>query len=773
MAVKPVAGRGKGLMADDEPAAPSTDDDPFAIDPSVAAGAIPVSRQPAAGKTLEVVCPMCETKGFVSPKAAGKQVKCCNPQCMVPIFSAPALEKKEVVAPPPKKKKKIPWAYVGAGILVAGLVSYFVWLKMQGPGIQDIAADNTKFYVPGSSSNGSPAADNGTKNGASDGGKTNNPDKVDGPRDTEQIRQEIIKQALERILEVSFKTERHRKDLWRRLAITAYLSAGDEKEARAQLDVIKKNAPSEGVLPVVGLAWRQASRPAEFKQLVGETKTLADKLPPRGRYATEAAVATAPLLVASGKSDDARKLLAKHPSEPLVEQLAAALRVVVEDETYNLDAVLMGRTVGDWQRPLETAVTLILMAHGRWDDALAWATQAEDPVAKAEASIAWAEGYVRQAVPADDAAGWKRAVDVGQQLTAEGKTRLLARLAAVKLSKGDRPGAEELIAQAVQSLKAIPEAKPIRIASVKEVYDLKLPDARATVTLWQSALAAAEIAGVQAQLGHADTAWSNVRLALEMMREIGPSLGAMHERRAQLDKNPNGVQGELARELGLKKKDDITSALNRYKQRFRDAEAAAVQRFYGLVTIFESATKSGLLDQVWDELQAIDRKSLLEREPFLSTALPLLVAARFEVAGNSQKKEEIHGIVQQRIDPSDPQVVEQYAEQFFKASDLPGCLGQLNAAMTPKGILHETALRLACRLVSQGEVAEAISFCNRINDPTIREDGLFLTAALASRTGKGEAYWKAAGEQGLSPMESAAVCSGIVVGFGSHATDAK
>src|SRR4051812_13176390 len=93
IAARSSAGRGRPEKTDDEPAAPAADDDPFAIDPSVAASAIPVSRQPGPGKPLEVVCPMCETKGFVSLKAAGKQVKCCNPQCMVPIFTAPAPEK--------------------------------------------------------------------------------------------------------------------------------------------------------------------------------------------------------------------------------------------------------------------------------------------------------------------------------------------------------------------------------------------------------------------------------------------------------------------------------------------------------------------------------------------------------------------------------------------------------------------------------------------------------------------------------------------------------
>ena len=777
MAVKPsgksTGGRGRPENIEDEPAAPPADDDPFAIDPSIAASAIPVSRQPGPGKPLEVVCPMCETKGFVSLKAAGKQVKCCNPQCMVPIFAAPALEKKEVVAPPPPPKRNIPWLYVGGGIVAAAIAGYCLWV-MQDEGIKEmppLITEGSKLQP-----NGADQAVVDHKNiGNPDGGNANNPDKVEGPQDKEKARQEIIKQALQRLLELSQRIEKQRRPQWRRMAITAYVFAGENKDADLQLGLLKKDAPSEGVLPVVARAWRAAARPDEFKQAVDEARGLADQLPPRGRYASEAAVAFAPLLVVSGKPDEARQILAKHRTEPLVEQLAAALRVVVEDSSYNLDATLIGRTVGDWQRPMETAVTLILAAHGRWDDALAWSTQAEDPVTKTEGIIAWAESYVLHAVPVDDAAGWQRAVGAGKDLAVEGKARLLARLAFVKLSKGDRPGALELISQADQALKTFPEPKSIRIKSIKEVYDLKI-DTQAAVPLRQTALAATEIAGVQAQLGDAKTAWSNVRLALAFMRAIGPSLSAMQERRTQFENNQSSVQTTLARDLGLTKPDDKRNAIKRYKERLKDAEDAAVSRFHGQADVLEAAAKfkpleQGRLDQIWEELQANERRRIEDREPLLASALPLLVAARYEEAGDKGKRDEILELVQSRVDPANPDVVEQTAEQLLNAGDLKGCLEQLNSAMNPHGTLHEFALRVACRLVNQGKIAEAISFCSRIKDQAIREDGLLLTAALAARTGKGEEYWNSA--SGLGLMETSAVSCGLIIGFHSATPAAK
>jgi hypothetical protein len=775
MAVKPsgksTVGRGRPEN-EDEPTAPPADDDPFAIDPSIAAGAIPVSRQPGPGKPLEVICPMCETKGFVSLKAAGKQVKCCNPQCMVPIFAAPAPEKKEV-APPPPPKKKIPWMYVGGGIATVAIAGCCFWF-MQDEGVKDIPPDPTKMYVPRSDANEALATDH-KNTGSPDEGKANNADKIEGPQDDVKVRQEIIKQALQRLLEVSQRIEKQRRPQWRRMAITAYLFAGETKDADLQLGLLKKDAPSEGVLPVVARAWRSAAKPDEFKRAVDEARGLADQLPPRGRYASEAAVAFAPLLVVSGKPDEAHQILVKHRTEPLVEQLAAALRVVVEDASYNLDATLIGRTVGDWQRPMETAVTLILAAHGRWDDALAWSTQDEDPVTKTEGTIAWAESYVLHAVPADDAAGWQRAAGAGKDLPVEGKARLLARLAFVRLSKGDRPGAAELISQADQALKTLPEPKSIRIKTIKEVYDIKI-DTHAAVPLRQAALAATDIACVHAKLGDAKTAWSNVSLALQFMRAIGPSWSAMQERRAQFDGNQGAVQASLARDLGLKKDDDKRNAVKRYKERLKDAEDAAFTRFHGQAIILKAAAnfeplEQVRLDQIWEELQANERRKIEDREPLLASALPLLVAAKYEEAGDRSKKDEILELVQPKLDANNPDVIEQTVEQLLKTGDLTGSLEQLNAAMNPHGTLHEFALRVACRLVNQGKSAEAVSFCSRIKDQAIREDGLFLTAALAARTGKGENYWKPA--SGLGLMETSAVCCGLIIGFNSAMPAAK
>jgi hypothetical protein len=744
-------------------AAASADDDPFAVDQSATAGATPVSPKPGSGKTLEVTCPMCETKGFVSPRSAGKLVKCCNPQCMVPVFTAPQTEKPVVVAPPPQPKRKLPWMYIIGGICAVAIAATCI-VVMNQPGITEIPPPELPYTGP--------AAKTGQTDGAADiaqakdgekaGNDAEKPGHAEAPAGGNG---EIIANALQRIVDVQFNIPNHRKPLWLRLLATGYIYAGDHlKQAHERLDLLEKAggpSPYEGVLPWATLAWQQVAAPAEFKSSVERMQRLAEKLPPRGRYATEAAVAAAPLLVVSGKTAEARKLIAGHRTDKDVEQLAASLRVVVDDGTFNLDVRLPGRTIGDWQAPLESAVTLILAAHGRWDDAFEWAKATPDPVAKTETSIIWSELFASRAVPAEDAAGFERARNVAEGLSPEGKVRLMARLASVKLSQGDRATAEVLLGEAQSLLASLNVPQPVKVTGAKPLIALKLPE---SMPLWQAALAATEIAGVQTELNQNAAAWENVLLAIRFLHGIGPSMSSIEERQKQVEGEPARIQNELKAEMGLKKQDEIRTAFNRYRERLKDVEKATDVRYFWQESVLEAAARFGLIDQVWDELQILDRKQNIgEREPFLTSAVPLIVAARYAALGNDKKREEIYKAVASTIKSNDPQVVETYAEHQFLSGDLPGTVARLNESMTDAGALHETTLRLACRLMGSGKITEAIAFCSGIKDSALREDGLWLTAALAARRGHASEFVKAS--SGLATMDSAAANSGLIAGL--------
>jgi len=677
---------------------------------------------------------------------------------MVPIFTAPAIEKKQAVAPPPKPKSNL-LLYVVGGVTVAGIAGACIWIMNQ-EGIKELPPLPPVVAKPGNSLN--PTVDPGEKKPPDDPGKKIVPDNA-----AETARKKIITDALDHLIDVSSNVKTNRKSQWRRLAATAYLCAGDLKRAGEQLELLEKsgaNSQYEAVLPVAALAWRQATAaPDEFAKAVERARSLAESLPKRGRYATEAAIATASLLVATGKADQARTLLANHHADPAVDQLAAAIRIVVDNQTFDLDTVLPGRTIGEWQAPLETAVILILANHGHWDEAQAWATGSTDAVTRAEGATVWAESFARHAISVGDEAGFERALKTADGLGDDGTARLLARLAAVKLSAGDGPGAEELVTQAQTALDRISRKPAIKVQGAKALLDQKLP---AAIPLRQAALAAAEIAGVQTQLAHTDAAWNNILLSIKFLHAIAPSTSSMQQRETQLEKDPNQIRAELKKALALKKDDEVRRAFSQYKEKFNDAAKASQFLNFWQEVVFTAAADFGLFDQVWNELQVLDRKPIPEREPLLSTAIPLVCAARYAAAGNEKKEAEITTAVESRTNPADPHVVRVVSEQLFNAGDYSGCAQRLADSMTATGILHEWTVRLACRLVNTGKYAEAIAFCNGLKDPALKDDSLFLTAALAARVGHAKEFWKAS--SGLGPMEASAICSGLVAGLNAQ-----
>jgi hypothetical protein len=117
---KPAAPAAKGAAAKPATAGGAGDDFPFDTDVPSAKTAIQAMPNPSKGRTLQVVCPMCETEGYVPPTAAGKEVKCANTKCMVPVFKAKAATVEAPPPPPPKKSNLV--MLIGITVVVMALI---------------------------------------------------------------------------------------------------------------------------------------------------------------------------------------------------------------------------------------------------------------------------------------------------------------------------------------------------------------------------------------------------------------------------------------------------------------------------------------------------------------------------------------------------------------------------------------------------------------------------------------------------------------------------
>lgn len=780
-APKPPAGGAHGKSAPPaatpKPAAKESpqpeDDDPFAVDASVGAKAIAVSAQSGGGRTLEVTCPMCETTGYVSPKASGQMVKCCNPKCLVPIFQAPVIEKP---APPPgpPPKKPIPMAlYAGIGAVALVAIAGLGYVFLGGsPRPQD---GNTPLTPVGGT------ADAGTNLADSSTGKTadasaDQAGKVsDDPAKIAAAREELLKKSLKGTVEAALNADSARKPYGRRLSAVAHAATGDIAGTQEQIDQLKKvgaTAPHEAILPLVAMGWLQLpQKEAEFRKSIDEARALADQLPNRGRYAVEASIALAAGLCAAGKPEDARKVLGARQGTPAQNQLAAALQVAENSRHFNLDVKLPVRTFGLWQSPQATAVTLVLVSRGRWDDAAAW-IKAVDAAARPECTIAYAESLADDALAAGRDADLDRAVALGNDQPPAVKSLLLARVAAACLARGNSAKTDEYLAQAVAALKAVPPPEPVRLDGVKAIMEYKAPDA---VAVRHAALAAAEIAGVQAKHKQPEQAWESMQAALQFLRGSAPSFSLMKERTDQITSKPNAARDEVKAAFELKSNDAVLRQFAKYKPICATLFTEAASRFHWEVALLESAIEWGLLDPVMEEIVQTDAaENLNDNEPFLATGLPLLLAQKYEAAGNKEKQNAATSAAAARARAADAAAVAPpKSARALADGDVRAAVKVINDTIADTGVLHDWTLRLACRLVSAGQVKEGVQLIYGLKDQILKEDGLRLISALAARRGQGEALAKQVATMKLTPSELGNVHAGLAIGLAAGTPKAK
>ena len=111
-----------------------SDDDPFDVDQTAVLKAIRATPRPAKGRLHKVTCPMCDTVGFVPKKAIGKDIRCANKDCMVPIFKVPTKKPKgdprpvtrQVVEETSSRSPLILYGGIAALVIATGLGVLFV-----------------------------------------------------------------------------------------------------------------------------------------------------------------------------------------------------------------------------------------------------------------------------------------------------------------------------------------------------------------------------------------------------------------------------------------------------------------------------------------------------------------------------------------------------------------------------------------------------------------------------------------------------------------------
>ena len=725
---------GKGSKGPPAPAKPA-EDDPFGVDPAATAKAVPLSPKPAPGKSFEVRCPMCETVGYASTKVQGHSVRCCNPKCMVPVFTVKVPKREEPPPPPPVQPKSPLPMYAVGGLallgLVGGLLYYLNSIKApeQMPALPPIARQEGR--VPELNEDQLPE-------------NAGQPTAEPKAADPAAVLAADLKDSQNRAIEASLKAPAAKKSFARRLAALAMVHSGDRAATEDQLNQLRRvsgQSPYEVMPPLALATWRfHPEGSPERAAALAELKSHAPQLPKRGRFAIESALATATLQASAGDLPGARETLAAHRAAPRVEQLAALMQLVNLDGSFDLDAPQPGRLAGDWQAPLETGLTLQLCQQSRWDAAAAWARQLTDPLARDESLLVFAELSARRQLSQQPPGDLTEIQGLAESLSPVGKLRLATRLALIQSSLGQAEAARQNVSAATTQLAGFAVPTPPRLPTLKSVFDAKTPD---PIQPQQLGRACQELAQVQLDLKQPEEAWKTLKVGLSHLRGAGPGLLAIRGLRARGEGTEvEGLRRELKKILALANDDQVQRELTRFRQRTVDLERAAQVRFRGQVDLLAAALEMGLAEPAWKEILAIDgQQGDDDRDPVLSSALPPLAALAFERAGKPEPAQAIRSDFANRAAEAEPQeatrIIPHLLAQACEAGEVRRGLELLKTYLTESGDLQTETLRLMCQLVNRGKLETASQLANGIPLESLRDDALFLLAARAARLDQG------------------------------------
>lgn len=746
--------------------------DDFPFDIEMTSGKAAIQALPSASKqrTLQVVCPMCDTAGYVPPTALGQDVRCANQKCVMPVFTVPNPKKTETVvaAPPPPPPSKLPMilGLLVVAIAVAGGGYYFMFMMTPKPKVLDAEALEE---LKAMQQQNKPKQNGGPVGAPVGNPKADNAEPVVGKVTNDQL----ISQAL-KIMESTIYTGN--KPFCRKLCAEAYAMTGDDASARKHLQAlldVGKQAPYYRISPYVQLFWVEfsAGQKKEAMQSLDFAKKEASKIPLFGRMRFEIAGQLAAALVAAGQNVEAVKLLegirANNPKD-LDPQLAAELQIALDGRVVPIFDSL---TVLPWEFPQEVAVTATLLNRGMGDLSLAWASGLANDVAKTECLAYWAEEFARESAAAGDADADGKIENAAKSLPPELAARIWVGAGHGRLISKDAAGVAAALKLAQEQLDKVgqPPQGP-QMPDQKSMIRFKLPEAT-TPKFLKAAMAAGEIAFLQAQ--SADTipqAEKNLDLALAFADATAPSFTIAAK--AHKESEEMGPLGRvaLAKKLvtRIKDEDARTWALN-YKDAVDRIYHASQKRFYLQSELLSHLVTAGhgLPQRIWiivNSRASSNDQNL--KEDFFATTLP---GELVEALKGTPEGEAVKGAWTQRAKgaaPPRPVAVE--FNELLKTNPA-GAVKLVESKLGKSPDQRDDILvKAAARLAAENKYDAAFAMATKIREEFAKWESLRVAAAISARQGNGEKVLELVPAQNKNQgieTERAAICRGLITGL--------
>ncbi len=760
-------------------------DDPFGVANTMSSRkAIQLLAKPGKGKLFRVLCPMCETPGFWSKDVIGKEVRCANEKCLMPLFTAqdpeaPQTDDKPAGAPATGRSAEVPAmktarkpippvVYIGGGIIVVG-GAILGWALMNSSQSGKLADDLSKPAAPTitSNTNNTNVENPGNTTSTQDPGTSTNtvtPPKV-VQLTPDQLRADGFKAMIGAALDPEAASQ---KPYCRRLVAEAYASIGQADAVKEHVDQIEKLGGSQlkyfGLIPTTIMGWKhlEAGRTAEAKASADAALELMKQAPLLGTMPLEAAIRLSALLVVLDRVEEAKPLVAERGNSEESEQQVETLLRTDLLRSSNFDQLAKLRPTRVQHAPW-VSVTFLLAFNGHAEKALAWARSAPTPEAIADCVGAWAEAL---AWKGDDLAAVQKEI---AGLPPARKANVLARLAHLHHVQGKADLANAELQQAVEVHAALTIPPTSTVPDMKGIYNLNLADVS---QLGSDAIASAEVAHAQAAMGQPAEAWKTLSKSLDLARASAPS-PALAEQPANLIKQlgDTAIQNDLKTVLKLKSGPEVDAAFRQYRKNTAALAESASRRMDLESKLLEAACNWGLVDAVWTEISGrVTFGEIAGREPWFETSMPSVVHSYYKAAGQSDKVNAVEQAVAveklnanrahrafykleaERILPTEPAKAAQALKAYLN----------FGKSMGDTPWQQDASLQLVSRLVAQNKWPEAFAFAKAVDDPIFRGTVLQVIATQTTRAGKGAPVRESADAKGLTPPDRVAILRGYV-----------
>ncbi|MCP4784571.1 MAG: hypothetical protein GY903_10850 [Fuerstiella sp.] len=574
-------------------------EDPFAVAQSPAAQkAIQCARKPVKGRLLRVVCPMCDTQGFIPKSAVGKQVKCANKECMVPVFTAPrsasevktraparisdealATEKK-LAKPSSAKNPMVMYGIVGAVLLVATFGLVFLLNRPSGDEAKlNQPYDMSKFDSDDSDDPDVPVDD---KPAVKDSTALNGID----------YRSKAI-ELVDTMIKAARENGNRDKAFCRRLTGDAWLRLGMPDEAKKEFEQMKfvanqarRDTAYYRIKPLTAEYWRKriAGDDAAANELLSDAKSLAGGIPKSGGLALESAIALAAVLVDSDDIAGATTLIISLQRDQSVSSQIDAVRHAawVSTAASLSDAgrlPLPPLEVFSWSEPMFTAVGLHLATLGQWDSALQWSSSLKGLTASDTFAVVAGQMVT---IDADMAAR--------ESLVAAAATNgpaVALRTGAV-LSQGD--AADTFWSEASKAASTLSDSATMPMPDFEGIIAAKTPNLSA---LRLQAEGIADFATACVNKGDNATAVESIQTMYRVMTSVLPPTADIRRASTAIERNERQVQKQIADDLGLSDQGQVKTKFIAYRRGVDRFSRAAEERRLRLVAMLARVVGRG------------------------------------------------------------------------------------------------------------------------------------------------------------------------------------